>query len=1259
MSMPNGTNLAPRSEAKCQADGTWSFLVPLQDCTWSHCMMPLIPPPESKLKLFKWNGLPIAIGNVATYVCQDGMSLPVYTEANFTVECGPGNAFIEPVSWPTCLREIVCPPPPSTSSSPQVGYAVLEDPGYILGPCYGRNSTLYQPIPGCDKVTVLVEDQYFEPEGQLITLFKLNISVDDDNVDLFMSVVLSHEVEFDLIQFQNQLEGLPGSSPRRLQLKAIKLSGEQSNYLSFNVTHNKDDKNDVCLYSVQCSFNETEFDVTNSTVDGSLDMDQSMKYGTRLAYYCGNSSMFDVYGNGSLWKPAVQTTCQRNGLWNMTSIPTCQYTGCSEIPIPPTLNDLRITNTTLGPFEINDTIVYMCNNGKLFRNNYLETEVVATCLNGNTWHVPTWPECTETVHCEPPPSPPGAGVRPKILSTGYNLKNVCLGDDGPESLEHIGCFNPIIRIVSNTTRNGRVTKNYVIDLPDLDESHENIAALMTFTRAIERKDDIYPSGWGTTTYKLGKSDTIAELVTGFEDSTSPSAKRIYLRTQTNFGQAMPCLQQLTCSVCSSESDCELKIKQLDVFSTHDLTKFGSHIEYQCQKGQKFATSSGLQDTQSMKCTWDRVWTPSKDLRACVVVGCVDLILPNPNHNYIHPTLESNQIWSLGSNVTISCPYGHEFTHNPTVSHLNITCSSSGSWIYPATWPYCVLKGHSYGLCHPPPTALNGIKLDWNESNTLLYPGTTVIYTCPPGFLIKNAFNEYSKSHTETCGWDLKWSPSIELDGCVRFGCAPAPEVRWSALLHPFGELSTFEVATYDCIPNYHNVANKNTRRFTLECLPDGSYNLSTVTPICVSYQFCVKPLASAPIGGYRHWNGNKHYLAEASYTCGPYRRFYDPSVTNLPEKLTSVCQWDGKWTINFVQECIVTHCKNLPEPPTTSNLSFVPLRSYENLEINPDLIRRFPKLPLEFTALDEFGSMRDLFLDGTLGDSLKILLTDSHHQPVFMLVFRPNFGTCSMESVLQPSPEDFACDIASGDVFSLTLGFSVLKRFHVFEILINGKYITEMQVPKTTSMMQIKKIAVIGNSSLTFAGLRKKGHDPMIPIGTQILYNCAPYMTINGTLNTSLQLSCNSNGWIQEPTEWPTCVYSTSLLNTPYESSSSTTSSNTIPSTTGSYLVPSTISSSTENKGKRSDRFPLLTPPKSTTQRIQISWNPYQASNVSYKLNKIRSHLELNLISCPEFTLFTIWRNQVEIRIHLWTQQLRSHTNVRKSAIVERPRWSG
>eukprot|EP00094_Tigriopus_californicus_P007645 TCALIF_07362-PA protein Name:"Protein of unknown function" AED:0.08 eAED:0.08 QI:70/1/0.75/1/0.33/0.25/4/0/117 len=104
MSMPNGTNLAPRSEAKCQADGTWSFLVPLQDCTWSHCMMPLIPPPESKLKLFKWNGLPIAIGNVATYVCQDGMSLPVYTEANFTVECGPGNAFIEPVSWPTCLR---------------------------------------------------------------------------------------------------------------------------------------------------------------------------------------------------------------------------------------------------------------------------------------------------------------------------------------------------------------------------------------------------------------------------------------------------------------------------------------------------------------------------------------------------------------------------------------------------------------------------------------------------------------------------------------------------------------------------------------------------------------------------------------------------------------------------------------------------------------------------------------------------------------------------------------------------------------------------------------------------------------------------------------------------------------------------------------------------------------------------------------------------------------------------------------------------
>eukprot|EP00095_Tigriopus_kingsejongensis_P010500 snap_masked-scaffold436_size171858-processed-gene-0.19 protein:Tk10500 transcript:snap_masked-scaffold436_size171858-processed-gene-0.19-mRNA-1 annotation:"achain tachylectin 5a from tachypleus tridentatus (japanese horseshoe crab)" len=1014
--------------------------------TGSHCVEPLKAPSGSGLKLHHWNGKPVPIGEL-------------------------GNAF-------------------------------LEDPGLELGPCFGRSSIEYQPIPDCSAALVLVEDQTFHHQGNLSTQFFFNITAQKDDHDLFMNVLLSHEVHFDLIDFQNHVEGTPGPNARSLRLRMTKMTVEQLNYLSFTVRYPMDGRNDICIYSARCSLNQSDLEVTNTTEDGTLDLTAPMKFQSRLQYRCGNSSMFDIHGNGSHYQPSLTTTCERDGTWNLTGpLPNCVYTGCSTAPVPPPANSLRMLIGTLGPFTINDTLEYVCQDGRKFRDNFLGTKVVATCLMGNSWDVPIWPECLETVHCSPPPQPPPNG-KAKVLSTGHYFSNECPGDHGPEPLEHIGCLNPTIQIASNRTERGKFIKTYIIDMVDLDESHENLAALMTFMRDIEDEEQILVSGWGTTLWNLGSMDTVVEMMTGFEDSFSPGNHQIFLRLETKVNSAMPCLQQMVCSICKNQDDCRRKVEQLDVFSTHDLSRYGSLIEYSCPLGQMFATNVGVVHSQSMNCGWDQEWSPTGDLQSCVVVGCVHPPMPDPSFHLIHENISMAKIWPFGASITFSCPQGLHFLPIGSESSFSMTCHIRGTWTNPLSWPTCVDES-SASCPTPSEPPVNGLS-SWSSGHPG-YLGNIVTYSCHPGYMFRDITNQYFEEQVRTCGPDGNWGPQGQLNECVQVGCAPAPKVRRANFLHPRGYLVFYETATYECEQGYYNIEDEDTRRFTLQCQNDGSYNFSSNVPICASYQFCVEPLPKAPSGGFRHWNGDKHYLAEATFTCAPYREFHDPYFPNLPEVMTSVCQWDGRWTINFIPDCRA-------------------------------LMRRFAQLPLSLEAPEDYEvNKRELFIDGMMQDSLDLLVTDNHGQAVFELKFQPKNQTYHMESLHYVRPEVIYSGVKDQDLFTLRIGHHELPSYHVFDVFINHKFSSNLQVPKTVSLMIIQKITVSGNSSVKFVGLTKAGVDPMVAVGTNLRYSCPQGMVINGTRDTFLELPCRGDGVIPNPESWPICI--TPFVNSNGESS--------------------------------------------------------------------------------------------------------------------------
>lgn len=117
-------------------------------------------------------------------------------ETMLSSTCGPNNQFEDPSPWPQCVSPFPCStPPPDPPISPQVGEARLIDPGLEFGPCLGRNTTDYQPIPSCPHVELLVLDREFTYYDMMITEFRFKIPRRPGVERIHLDMVLSHDVD--------------------------------------------------------------------------------------------------------------------------------------------------------------------------------------------------------------------------------------------------------------------------------------------------------------------------------------------------------------------------------------------------------------------------------------------------------------------------------------------------------------------------------------------------------------------------------------------------------------------------------------------------------------------------------------------------------------------------------------------------------------------------------------------------------------------------------------------------------------------------------------------------------------------------------------------------------------------------------------------------------------------------------------------------------------------------------------------------------
>ena len=95
-----------------------------------------------------------------------------------------------------------------------------------------------------------------------------------------------------------------------------------------------------------------------------------------------------------------------------------------------------------------------------------------------------------------------------------------------------------------------------------------------------------------------------------------------------------------------------------------------------------------------------------------------------------------------------------------------------------------------------------------------------------------------------------------------------------------------------------------------------------MTCILFSAVNCTDP-PSKPAAGTWEWNGEFSYGSSVLYTCGPYGNFLSPEG-DLYEELVAECAWNQTWLPSSLPPCGATSCQEVPFPPKSTGLEFVP-----------------------------------------------------------------------------------------------------------------------------------------------------------------------------------------------------------------------------------------------------------------------------------------------------------------------------------------------
>ncbi|XP_059096246.1 uncharacterized protein LOC131890823 [Tigriopus californicus] len=1113
----------------CSEEGVWTrepaYPVPCED---TFCSTPPEAPVGSSLKLYQYQGFPI-VKDAAKYqfICEDGKIMTPYSGSGslsiFEVPC-PFTA--GSIAWPSCQSSTLCPalnPPPA---SPQQGHVNLTDNGIKFGPCFGRSTNTPVALPSCPAIKVFVEDQEILASGQIKS--KVDLMITASSSDLNSKITFSHELQSSsLIDITNGATLEDSTNLRTKVLHLVNLEPGLTEKHSVVFQYNQVPGLDLCVYDAICSDSQTELS-TNSSLTNSLDVTAG-KLGTKamVRYSCGSATEFQ---KNSATEKFINLECLMDGNWNDSIIlPPCVYVKCDVPPVNP---GLSIWNWDGQPVPFGSAVQYRCDNGKKFQHDPTLDFVNATCKPGNTWEAPVggWPTCIETKVCEDPPAKVEGGEM-EVLSTGFRYGITCIGANGVKEIipGQNTCNSPTIMLsktffYSNGMGEQMERRVYTVHVKT-PSTVPKITSLLKFSIPPEHALEI--TGAVNTKLIPTKADTVFILQADLDISFAPN-NSLSLIMDSKVGDSPSCLVEMQCSPCEEASDCQATIDNYHA----NLVKlvggniFKSSYQYKCPIGSKFASAGNTMAALNISCFWNQTWQPFASLPPCAPFGCANPILPSPDKNLNLTNYQSDQVVDFGFEAIFKCSDEFLFEEDRDLTDIRAVCNPNGTWTYPQ-WKQCVNPSTRY-CPDPMASPSNGGSSDWDPSlSGKAAVGKQVTYTCSEAQDLRDSNDVVIPKFITTCQWNQTWVPEQTLtcnwNACIDPPVLPNMKASYLGKPVAFGA-----DVVYTCESGFYFSDDKEKASISVKCLPDGSFDKSTLT-FCVDTMYCLTEPPKAPIGGRRIWDGDIEFKAISTYTCGPNRVFLlDDNDGSTAKSLTSKCQWNTNWDRIELPLCIATACSKLPKPPASSNLEYLSSSQFK-INTNPNEMFYNLTVPNSLPLPSHFGQESKLMLLARLKDKVE-------QNPVLQFISDNNDIGFHLEINLANENLDLTNDfipgtnhhqfvIDEGDTFQIQIIFK--PESFVFDIQLNEELSTEFQA--TAAISPITKLLIQGDFTISEMKFLTSDQVSTVPIGSILEFGCegGRVFSHNWMIRPIVQTTCNKDGSFYEPTPWPSCVFPT------------------------------------------------------------------------------------------------------------------------------------
>ncbi|XP_059085714.1 uncharacterized protein LOC131882549 [Tigriopus californicus] len=1109
----------------CLDSKVWNFPNPVPDCVKTYCDLPPSAPLDTNLLPYR-NSSFTKVGEYTPYVCRDGMRLENDPGDDvLNVLCGYDGHYDLPIKWPTCIRELHCPP---LASPPALlhGSARILNEGVRFGPCIGGNGILAGD-DDCSNMRLQIHEQ--TPLNATHVRIKMVVKVTSTTRQVVANLTFSRVLKMNNIEVPSHVYVTAGQSDHQLQLLFDMMEPYDIELIEifFIVEHGP--SIGVCVYKVICGNTHKDLVSSRTTEDYTFHpASESLLYGAIVEYSCGSYALFQF--NATTLEENLTYKCGSDGNWNLPlTLPPCHQLKCGSIPQPSPEFNLEPYKWDGLPVAFGRALQFRCQRGQKFEHDFNHLYEEATCESTGIWNTPApdWTPCVTTKHCNNYPTPP-ENITIKQKSTGQAFGQICLGSRNVSLGEPLpgseACLSPLIRKVSQVRTTDMRGKNmsisgYTLTFDPSIGTHIN--GLLAFSYPVSISNVEFSCGIQSN-LSITTSNTILSLTCDFHVDGRDNT--VILTIKHPVDEPEPCVDYFVCRPCESTTQCEVDAQDLDLKEHFDPYKFGSILSYQCPPGFGFAVNSShaIQE-QDITCQWNKTWSKLSFSLQCKPFGCppARVFHWSKRIQLLNP-LPEGHLAPFDYRARYECQNGYNFDHEHSFPGFDITCQRNGTWSHYETDWYCDLPSTRFRNVPPPPPPSEGYYVNWNISMLAKTAyGTIIEYKCNPNRAFEIDSGMFVHVFQLTALWNKTWYPS-EVPNCVLVNCVDPPLIRNMMRLWNYGPVAFHQQIEYVCQPGFYFESSRERYSTFIKCLPSGYYDARNFE-MCFDTAYCTldEPVEK-PLRGFRNWNNNIFYKSKITYNCGPHATFVYGDGRQA-QRITSQCQWNRTWSIQKLPDCQYTHCNVVHEPPLDSGFVF----NHQEIELLTDLNDFQRKSPLVFPGTRKFGTSHSFHFEGILTEishNYSLKFVDNLFDVVLDMALNPADNSVLLTNRFMHDYQNESIVMEQGDPIIIRINANL--DITAFEIQINDNTEFDFCLQVGITTMQISEVRVDGGFDVQYIGFVKKGVNPAIPVGSSLYFDCEPgkVLSHNWLIKPQVQLYCRSSGVFSEPNPWPKCV---------------------------------------------------------------------------------------------------------------------------------------